>query len=69
MPLFTAKPNAKFDNKVVRLKMKMRHGEVIYVDRGGVVVRGDNFTQLDKENFERLKGILKLDETIKRKNR
>ena len=57
--LFTAKPNAKFDNKVVRLKMKMQHGEVIYVDREGVVVRGDNFTQLDKENFERLKGILK----------
>ena len=60
--LFTAKPNAKFDNKVVRLKMKMQHGEVIYVDRDGVVVRGDNFSQLDKENFERLKGILKLDE-------
>ena len=61
--LFTAKPNARFDNSVVRLKMKMRNGEVIYVDRDGVVVRGDNFSQLDKENFERLKNVLNLDES------
>ena len=67
--LFTAKPNAKFDNKVVRLKMKMQHGEVIYVDRDGVVVRGDNFSQLDKENFERLKNILNLDESNNEKVR
>lgn len=60
--LFTAKPNARFDNSVVRLKMKMPNGEVIYIDRDGVVVRGNNFSQLDKENFEHLKRILNLDE-------
>jgi len=63
--LSTANLNADFDNKVVRLKMKMPDGEIIYIDRDGIVVRGDDFTQLNKENFKRLKYILNLDESNK----